>query len=1047
MSLYQSAVKKPITTALIFVGIAIFGIFSLIQIPINLYPDIDTNTIMVMTTYSGASAQDIENNVTKPLENTLNSVSNLKDMTSKSKENVSIITLEFEYGIDIDVATNDVRDKLDMVTSALPDEADTPIIFKFGADDIPILLLSVTAEESTNGLNKILDDKVANPLARIAGVGTVSISGAPTREIKVYCDPYKLEAYNLTIETIAQIIGQENKNTPAGSIDIGSNTYSMRVQHEFTDASQMNNLVVGHQGNKVIYLKDVATVEDGLEERSQETYNNGHKGGMIIIQKQSGANSVNISKKVKAKLPEIQESLPSDVKLGIIVDTSDNILNTIDSLKETIFITFILVMLVVFVFLGRWRATFIIVLTIPISLLASLIYLFATGNTLNIISLSSLSIAIGMVVDDAIVVLENVTTHIERGSRPKQAAVYATNEVAISVIASTLTMLAVFMPLTMIKGIAGILFRQLGWIVSIIMIVSTVGALSLIPMLCSNMLRLNNKHGKLYNLLFVPINKGLDWLDNAYAKLLGWCVHHRTIVGLGALAIFLLTMLLIGPKIKSEYFPVADNARIGITIELPIGTRQEITKEFALEVNQLFTDKYPEIRKINFTEGSASTDNVWASFQTNGTHIISFNISLLSVTERERGLLEICEEMRKDLSQYPIIKTYKVLAGGQSGGMSGEATVDVEIYGYDFAETDARAQAVKEKLIEAGSNQVIISREDYVPEYQVEFDREKLALNGLNVSTASLYLRNRINGALASYYREDGDEYDIRVRNGMEFRQSVEDIENIMLYNAAGKGVRIKDVGKVVETLTPPTIERKNRERVITVSAVVPKGMAMSDLVTATKSILKEMDWTGNLSWQLSGSYEDQQDTFGDLTLLMILIVILVFIVMAAQFESLTYPFVIMFSIPFAVVGVLWGLFVTNTPLNVMSLIGLMMLLGIVVKNGIVLIDYTILCRERGLGVSQAVQTAGHSRLRPVLMTTLTTVLGMVPMAIGTGEGAEVWRGMGMTVAWGLSVSTLITLVIVPVMYCVFAGRGIKRNRKKELKEYRKARKELAAAK
>ena len=379
--------------------------------------------------------------------------------------------------------------------------------------------------------------------------------------------------------------------------------------------------------------------------------------------------------------------------------------------------------------------------------------------------------------------------------------------------------------------------------------------------------------------------------------------------------------------------------------------------------------------------------------------------------------------------------------------MSGEATVDVEIYGYDFAETDARAQAVKAKLMEAGSNQVLISREDYVPEYQVEFDREKLALNGLNVSTASLYLRNRINGALASYYREDGDEYDIRVRNGREFRQSVEDIENIMLYNAAGKGVRIKDVGKVVETLTPPTIERKNRERVITVSAVVPKGMAMSDLVAATKSILKDMDWTGNLSWQLSGSYEDQQDTFGDLTLLMVLIVILVFIVMAAQFESLTYPFVIMFSIPFAVVGVMWGLFVTGTPLNVMSLIGLMMLLGIVVKNGIVLIDYTILCRERGLGVSQAVQTAGHSRLRPVLMTTLTTVLGMVPMAIGTGEGAEVWRGMGMTVAWGLSVSTLITLVIVPVMYCVFAGRGIKRKRKKEIKVYRKAKKELAAAK
>ncbi|MEG2848884.1 MAG: efflux RND transporter permease subunit, partial [Bacteroidales bacterium] len=444
MSIYQTAVKKPVTTALIFVAIAIFGIFSLIQIPVNLYPDIDTNSIMVLTTYQGASASDIENNVTKPLENSLNSVSNLKHITSKSKENISIITLEFEYGIDIDVATNDVRDKLDMVSSMLPDDSENPIIFKFGADDIPILLLSVTANESTNGLYKILDDKVANPLARVSGVGTVSISGAPARQLQVYCDPYKLEAYGISIEAIAAIIGQENKNTPAGNLDIGSNTYSLRVQKEFKDASEMLALVVGSYNGKTVYLRDVAKVDDTLEERSQETYNDGKKGGMIVIQKQSGANSVN-------------------VKLGVIVDTSDNILNTIASLKETIIITFLIVMLVVFLFLGRWRATFIIMLTIPISLLASLIYLFATGNTLNIISLSSLSIAIGMVVDDAIVVLENITTHIERGSRPKQAAVYATNEVAISVIASTLTMLAVFLPLTMIQGMAGILFRQLGW--------------------------------------------------------------------------------------------------------------------------------------------------------------------------------------------------------------------------------------------------------------------------------------------------------------------------------------------------------------------------------------------------------------------------------------------------------------------------------------------------------------------------------------------------------------------------------------------------------
>ena len=425
MSLYQSAVKKPITTALIFVAVAIFGVFSLINIPIDLIPEIETNTIMVMTTYQGANASDIENNVTKPLENVLNSVSDLKHISSTSKENVSVVVLEFEYGIDIDVATNDVRDKLDMVTSMLPDNVDNPIIFKFGADAIPILLLSVTAEESTPGLYKILDDVVANPLARIGGVGTVSVAGAPQREITIYCDPHKLEAYNIPIETIASVIGAENRNTPAGQIDVGSNTYSLRVQKEFASADEMKHLVVGVNNGRPVYLKDVATIQDGLEERSRETFNNGKKGGMIIVQKQSGANSVNISNKVMEMLPNLQKNLPSDVKIDVIVNTSDNIINTINSLVETIAITFFVVMLVVYLFLGRWRATFIIMLTIPISLLASLVYLFATGNSLNIISLSSLSIAIGMVVDDAIVVLENVTTHIERGSRPKSAAVYA----------------------------------------------------------------------------------------------------------------------------------------------------------------------------------------------------------------------------------------------------------------------------------------------------------------------------------------------------------------------------------------------------------------------------------------------------------------------------------------------------------------------------------------------------------------------------------------------------------------------------------------------
>ena len=1036
MSIYQSAVKKPITTALIFVAVAIFGLFSLMNIPIDLIPEIETNTIMVMTSYQGANASDIENNVTKPLENVLNSVSDLKHITSTSKENVSVVVLEFEFGTDIDVATNDVRDKLDMVTSMLPDGVDNPIIFKFGADAIPILLLSVTAEESTPGLYKILDDAVANPLARIGGVGTVSVAGAPQREITIYCDPHKLEAYNIPIETIAGVIGAENRNTPAGQIDVGSNTYSLRVQKEFSSAQEMEMLVVGVQNGSPVYLKDVATIKDGLEERSRETFNNGKKGGMIIVQKQSGANSVSISNKVMAMLPNLQKNLPSDVKIDVIVNTSDNIVSTINSLVETIAITFLLVMVVVYLFLGRWRATFIIMLTIPISLLASLVYLFATGNSLNIISLSSLSIAIGMVVDDAIVVLENVTTHIERGSRPKSAAVFATNEVAISVIASTLTMLAVFLPLTMINGMSGVLFRQLGWIVSIIMIVSTIGALTLIPMLCSQMLRLNPHKGKFQRIFLDPFHNFLTWLDGAYAKLLKWCARNRKTTIFASFALFLFVVVGGGALVKTEFFPASDNGRISITVELPMGTRQEITRDLALELVNKFMTKYPEIVTCNVSEGaSSSSASAFEMMQSSGTHAMSFNINIGSVEDRERGLYEICDMMRNDLAEYTQIRTFQVVAGGQSGGMGGEPTVDVELYGYDFNATDKAALMVEQGFRSIpGVKQVNISRDEYTPEFQVDFDREKIALNGLNTSTVSTYLRNRINGVTASYFREDGEEYDINIRYAPEFRTTVEDIENILIYNAMGQGIRLRDLGEVKEILTPPAIERKDRERLVTVSAVVPNGMAMSDLVSATNSFMDKTALPMGISWQLGGTYEDQQETFGDLIMLMVLIIILVFIVMAAQFESLTYPFVIMFSIPFAFVGVIMGFVVTGQPLNVMSMIGLIMLMGIVVKNGIVLIDYIILCRERGMGIVHAIVTSGRSRLRPVLMTTMTTVLGMVPMAIGTGEGSEMWRGLGTCVAWGLSVSTLITLVIVPVMYAVFAGNGLKKKRKAELK-------------
>ena len=1030
MSLYASAVKRPVMTTLCFVAVAIMGLFSLQQLPIDLYPDIETNTIMVLTTYQGASAQDIEQNVTRPLENTLNSVQHLKHISSKSKENISVITLEFEFGYDIDVMTNDVRDKLDMVLKALPDDAENPIIFKFSTDMIPIVLLSVQAEESMPGLYKILDDGVANPLARIDGVGSVSITGAPKREVHIYVDPIRLEAFNLSIETIASIIGAENRNIPGGNFDIGSDTYALRVQGEFSDARQMLDVVVGSKDGKNVYLRDVARIDDSLEERTQQSYNNGQKGAMIVVQKQSGANSVAIANAIHEKLPSIQKTLPSDIKLGVIVDTSDNIKNTINSLVETVLYALLFVMIVVLAFLGRWRATFIIVITIPLSLIASFIYLYGTGNTLNIVSLSALSISIGMVVDDAIVVLENVTTHIERGADPKQAAVHGTNEVAISVVASTLTLIAVFFPLTLVKGMSGVLFRQLGWMVCIMMIISTTCALSLTPMLCSQWLRLNPKQGKLFKLLFKPIERALDALDNGYAFLLERVVRHKTLTILICVAVFVGSMSLT-KFIGSEFFPTADDGRLGVSLELPIGTRVEIAQESTARLFNEWMEKYPEIQVLNYTVGQASTDNTFASMQDNGSHIVSMNIRLVNPGDRDRGIVEIAQLMREDLKHYPEFKKAQVNVGGRRGGsMSGQSSIDYEIYGYDFTVTDSVAQRVK-RILESipGTADITISRADYQPEYQVDFDREKLAIYGLNLSTAANYLRNRINGSTASYFREDGEEYDIKVMYAPEFRTSIADIENILIYNAQGKSVRVKDVGKVVERFTPPTIERKDRERIITVSTIV-QGRAMSEIVADAQPLLDKLDLPVGININLSGSYEDQQDSFHDLGILAILIIILVYIVMAAQFESLTYPGIIMTSLPFAFSGIVLILWATGTHLNVMSMIGSIMLIGIVVKNGIVLIDYITLNRERGMSIRSAVVLGGKSRLRPVVMTSLTTILGMVPMAVGSGQGAEMWRPLGIAVIGGLTFSTLLTLLFVPALYCIFAYVGVKRTRK-----------------
>ncbi len=1030
MSIYRTSVDHPVTTGLVFLAFAILGVFALTKLPVDNLPDVESNVVMVMSSYPGASAEDVENNLTKILENSLNGVSNLKNITSNSRENIAVLTLEFEYGTDIDEATNDVRDKLDMISQTLPDGASLPFLFKFSIEDMPIMILAATADQSVSALDKILDDRFATPLARVSGVGTVSVAGAPKREIQVYCDPAKLQAYNLSIPVITQVIAAENRNIPSGSIDIGSDTYSLRIKKEFQDPAELLDVVLGTYNGSAIYLRDVARVVDDVEEKSQESYTNGERGAQIIIQKQSGYNTVEVIRKVKKEMARLQRDLPSDIKITTVVDSSDNILRTINSLKETILITFLVVMLVVFLFLGRLKGTLIVVLSIPIALLASLLYLFATGNTLNIISMSALSIAIGMVVDDAIVVLENVTRHLERGEKPKEAAVHGTAEVGISVIASTLTMLCVFLPLTMVSGMAGIMFKQLGWIVSIIMIVSTTAALTLVPMLCAYLLNNKPTTNKLYKAVFGPVNKALDAVSLGYSRLIAWCMRHKKLIALGGVAVFVVVMILYVPRMKTEYFPNADSGRMQATIELPIGTAQDVTRDVAARVYARLVQDIPEIQVLSYRFGQADSDNAFASMQNNGTYLISMNINVGSMENRKRSVSELADIVRSDLKLFPEINRFNVSEGG---GMGGRASVQLEIYGYDFAETEQAARAVREQMLSSGLfAQAILSRDQYTPEYEVDFDREKLARNGLSSVTAAAAVSAAMSGSVGSYYREDGEEYNIRVRYAPEFRSSVEDIENIVIYNTAGQGVKVKDLGRIVESKVPPTIQRKNRDRYIMVTGIMAQGKALSDGVEGVTRMLEENPLPAGLSWQIGGDYENQKEMFSDMLLLAVLIIILVYMVMASQFESFMGPFVIMFSIPFALVGVALGNMAANLAVGVMSLIGIIILLGIVVKNGIVLIDYTILLQERGYGVREASVEAAKSRLRPILMTTLTTVLGMLPLALGRGEGSEMWRGLGTTVAWGLSFSTLITLVIIPVLYCGLTEHRARRLAKKQ---------------
>ncbi|HAM08778.1 MAG: multidrug transporter AcrB [Bacteroidetes bacterium GWE2_41_25] len=1032
MSIYSNSVKRPVTTILLFVAVMVIGLYSLTRLPVDLYPEIELPFVTVMTTYPGASASDIESNVTRPIEDVLNSVSNLKDLTSTSSDGLSVIFLNFEYGSNLDEAINDIRSNLNFVSRILPEEAEDPTIIKFNSSMMPIIFYAVTANESYAGLEKILDEKIVNPLNRIEGIGNVSLTGVPGRRIYIDIDPRKLEAYNLTIEQIGGVLRSENLNMPAGFLEMGQTDYPLRIQGEFPESDVLKNIVVSNFNGNNIYLKDLAEVRDTIRESKLDTKINGAKGMGLFVQKQSGGNTVKVTKEVELALEELKKDLPPDVKIELLFSSASFIKDSISNLTETLMYAGIFVVLVVLFFLGRWRATFIVILTIPVSLIVAFIYLFISDASINIISLVSLSIAIGMVVDDAIVVLENITRHIERGSRPREAAIYATNEVWLAVIVTTLTVVAVFFPLTFVEGLTGVLFKQLGLSVTVTIITSTIAALTLTPTLSSLMLKYRPiRRDAPFFTYDGSIRKLLDRFDNFYERTLRWALRHKTMVSIIATVIFVLSMSLFS-AIDTEFFPQADESTVYATVELQTGSRVENTINTANTLDSLIKTNYPEVEIISTNSGYDDQGGWESMFSAGGTHTIQYTISLVPIEEREKSAWDIADEMREDFAKFPQITSFQVTTTQNMGSFGGNA-VDVEIYGYDIAATNVVANELAEKIknIE-GTKDVTISRDKSKPELQIIFDQEKMSANGLNTAMVATAVKNRVDGMIATRLRQSGDEYDVVVRFKKSSRSTLTDIENFAITNMQGHSVRLVEIAQIRENWAPPSIERKRKERVVRVS-FTPFERSLTDIQVDVQKAINETPKPAGIMVLISGAIKEQMEAFMDLALLLAVSLILVYLVMASQFESLKMPFIIMFSIPFAFSGVAFALFITNTTLSVISGIGAVLLIGIVVKNAIVLVDFINLMRDRGNELYDAIALSGRSRLRPVFMTSATTILGMMPLSLSSGSGSELWKPMGIAVIGGLVFSTLVTLVIVPVVYAIFVKRG---ERKKSLVAY-----------
>lgn len=1027
MKLPEIGVKRPVLTAMFFIATLVFGLYSLRLIPIDLLPKIEAPVLTVLTTYPGSSADDIEIKVTRIIEKSLASVPNLKKITSISRENISVVTLEFDWGTDLDEAANDCRSSLEFAKVQLPDGVESPKIFKFSTEQFPVIVAGVTAPGNIDyrEFKDFVDDNIADRLVRIPGVGGVQAFGAPAREIRVDFDPYKLRAYNLTINQIAQIVRSENFTIPAGNLDDKKLSYVLRIKGEFTSPADIENVVIGANGGRILYLKDVAQIVDTVTRDERRTLINGEKGVVVLMNKLSGANTVSVSEALKKEIKKIEDEYK--ININIVFDGADFIKKSINNLLKTFLTSLLLVSLVVLLFLRRLRASLIIVISIPFSLILSFFFMYVAKYTINILSLSSIAIAVGMVVDNSIVVLENVVKHMERGEHTKEASMYGASEVGSALLASTLTTIAVFAPLFFLTGIAGILFTQLAAITTITISMSLFVSLFLTPMLTSTLLK--KLEEKIESQKF--LDKVFNWSENIFHKLdqlyynsLKWALNHKKIVIVSGLLFLILSLGLV-PFIGSDFIPESDSSQLQIIMELPVGTSVYETDIFTRKIYDLVKEKTPEIKDIFYQVGQ-SASGLGSVFGTKeGDNIGLINLRLVDVEERKRSNKEIGDDLREFLKQFPKINKLNVLtqAGGQGAIFGQGKPISIEILGPDLNASRKVAEKIRDEISKVkGVVDPQISLQENKQEITITIDKDRASLLGLNTAIIGTTLRNYVFGNVPTQFRGTKTTYDIRLRLDENFRMRIEDIENLEVTNVMGQPIPLKNFATIKKEFAPVEIDRKNQERVVKVEAGL-SGTSLGQAVLEIDNVLKEIPVPPNTRIEFGGSYEQQQEAFRDLLLLLLLSIVLVYIVMSAQFESLLDPFVIMFSIPFAFSGVLIGLFTFGQTLNVISFLGVIMLVGIVVNNAIVLVDFINILRARGQSLFEAILNGGRSRLRPVLMTAFTTIFGLLPLALSTGSGSETWKPLGASLVGGMVFSTFITLIIVPVVYSIFEKR------------------------